>query len=261
MVGEDLAAVSAEQWSSAMKIYASTWADADLVDRPGLSVFWADSPFFLWNGLLLNERSPTRSQLHSAVAEAAEYMRRKERPGLMYACEEFGSSGDLAVSAAEFMLAPKARLTGMIADLRFAARASLPGFRVVRVNSKETATHFAGVIAESLNLSHDICNAEFVDKAFWREEAYAYVSYYQDEPASISSIIVDKDVLYVGLVATRTCFQKRGFSYATNVHMLRHVRDATGISRAALHATCQGLPVYTKLGFRPITAITGFGFG
>jgi len=45
----DRVSASVEQWGSAMQIYAATSFGADLIDRPGIITFWADSPFRLWN--------------------------------------------------------------------------------------------------------------------------------------------------------------------------------------------------------------------
>jgi len=84
----DQVKVSVDQWGSAMKKYSSTWPHADLVDRPGTTTFWADSPFALWNGLLLNRKSPSESSLRASVEDAIKYMRQKRWPGLLYSCEE-----------------------------------------------------------------------------------------------------------------------------------------------------------------------------
>lgn len=259
-MSEDLVSGSVEQLASALKIYASTWADADLVDRPGIKVSWPDSPFSLWNGLLLNEKTPAQTRLRSDIVDAAGYMRHKKQMGLLYACEDYVSIRELEALMADLGMAPRVRLTGMVADLRLPPRPPITDLQIVKVDDQKTAADFATIISETYNISQDDCVAEFVDKAFWREDAYAYISYFQDKPASVSSIVVDKDTLYVGLVATRPSLQNRGLSYETNFHMLKAVQDSTGIRHVALHATSQGLPVYTKLGFRPVTMIIGFGF-
>lgn len=258
-MAKDLVSTSVEQWCSALKIYAATWADADLVDRPGIRTFWADSAFSLWNGLLLDERMPTQTRLRSRIADAAAYMHEKKATGLLYTCEDFVPRVELDSLMTESGFKPAIRLRGMVANLPLGPRQSVPGLQIVRVHDRKTATDFSEVISETYSIPLDVCGAEFVDKAFWSDDAYAFVSYYQDEPASVSSIIVVNDLLYVGLVATRPSFQKKGLSSATNFHMLQHVREATDIKRSALHATDQGFPAYLKLGFRPVTEIVGFG--
>ena len=148
----------------------------------------------------------------------------------------------------------------MIADLEFAERPAVRGLHVAKVSDRVTATDFAAVLSEAFGFPQDICEAEFVDKAFWREEAYASVSYYHDKPASVSSVIIVDQILYVGLVATRPAFRNKGPSYETNYLLLEEAMAETGIRRAALHATDAGRPIYEKLGFRPVMTIAGFGF-
>jgi len=125
---------------------------------------------------------------------------------------------------ASFGLVPHIRLTGMIADLEFAERPAARGLRVAKVSDRETATDFAAVLSEAFGFPQDICEAEFVDKALWREEAYASVSYYHDEPASVSSVIIVDQVLYVGLVATRPAFRNKGLAMGPTITCSKRLR-------------------------------------
>ncbi|GAB2888954.1 hypothetical protein GCM10027093_24730 [Paraburkholderia jirisanensis] len=49
--------------------------------------------------------------------------------------------------------------------------------------------------------------------------------------------------------------QRKGYGLATVHHALQHVCKATGLTRAALHASPAGFPVYLHAGFHRTTRL------
>jgi len=257
---QDLVGAGADAWTAAMQSYASVWPHADLGNRPGYSVFWANSPFTLWNGLMLTDRRPQHTQLRETIEGARRLMQQKSQSGLLYVCHEFLPGFDLEKIMLEVGLEPKLRLRGMEqSNMPLIAPPSDTVLRFARLDTPEVAADFAAVISETYGYSREVCAAEFESRSYWREQAWAVVGYLGNEPVSTSSIIVSEGALYVGLVATRKAFRNRGYGCATNAHLLRQAADATGIRTAVLHATDAGFPVYERLGFVPTMTLTGFG--
>ena len=60
-----------------------------------------------------------------------------------------------------------------------------------------------------------------------------------------------KGRLFVVLVATDPAWQRRGYGEAVTRKALYEGGRATGLTRATLHATVAGEPVYRRIGFKP----------
>ena len=54
--GEDEVVESVMQYASVWKVLVGTIPGADLTDRPGLSIRWADADFPFWNAVFLTEQ-------------------------------------------------------------------------------------------------------------------------------------------------------------------------------------------------------------
>ena len=247
------------QWASAMSIYASTSANADTTRDNGLAKFWADSRFTLWNGLMLDEPVGDNEKLLSHLEHARSYMRGKVHTGLLYVCPEETTGFDFETTMVQCGFVRRLPLVGMeLSELPPAPSASATELDVVRVLERKVAHDFANVIAEVFRTDISICRAEFVDKPFWRQDAFAYVAYLDREPVSVSTVIQNGDALYVGLVCTREQFRGRGYSYATNRFALADAHANSALERAFLHASQLGIPVYEKLGFQSRMHVVGY---
>ena len=80
---------SVVQYASVWKLLVNELPNADLADRPGLSISWADNPFPFWNAVFLTEQLADPDLLESRLKEAATYVRKKRHSGLIYVCEDY----------------------------------------------------------------------------------------------------------------------------------------------------------------------------
>src|SRR5262249_28729183 len=77
---------------------ADTWRTI-LVDRgagevrdlPGMAIRWADSKFPFWNCITFTERGCDARRLDQRLAEAAAFMRQRDRPGRIWLVEDLRS--------------------------------------------------------------------------------------------------------------------------------------------------------------------------
>src|ERR1700742_1088996 len=81
------------QYVSMWKVLSGDRPGVDLVDRPGISVCWADSAFPFWNALFLTDRIGNARDLSARLREGAGYMRAKRQAGLVYVCQDFLNPG------------------------------------------------------------------------------------------------------------------------------------------------------------------------
>ncbi len=83
---------------------------------------------------------------------------------------------------------------------------------------------------------------------------YAYLALRDGVPVAAATVeAVGR--LFVVLVATDARRQRRGYGEAVTRKALYEGGRATGITRATLHATEAGAPVYPRIGFEPNSRI------
>lgn len=240
------------QYASMWKVLAGDRAGADLEDRPGLSVSWADSPFPFWNAIFLTEQLDDASVLRSRVRDAAVYMRNQSQQGLMYLCEDYlrgAAKNALPAIVADAKLQFVMPITGMVGDILPVEATAPSGLRLERVTTESTLQDFADMNSAGYGFALEAGRAGLRGSKLWKDAAFAYVGYLGDEPVSASAAIVNDGVLYLALVATRPDAQRKGYGEATVRRALSEAYRATGLRRTILHATDAGAPVYERVGY------------
>jgi GNAT superfamily N-acetyltransferase len=254
---------SNEQYISIWKVLAGDRAGADLIDKAGIAVCWAESPFPFWNALFLTERMADAAHLRQRLRTAAEYMRARQHPGLVYVCEDYLRDEarlnlDTAVRDAglEFSL----DVFGMVADiLPFDRPASHPELRFERATDEEALRAYADINSEGYGFPLEAGRAGLEGSALWKERGFAYIGYLDGKAVSTAAAFENEGQLYLALVATRPDMQRRGFGEATVRRALEAAHEATGLRRTSLHATRAGSPVYERVGYRRVTRFICYG--
>jgi hypothetical protein len=92
----------------------------------------------------------------------------------------------------------------------------------------------------------------------WRDGIHAYLGLRDGIPVTCAATVEADGRLFVVLVATAPGWERRGYGAAVTRKALHEGGRATGLTRATLHSTVAGAPVYPRLGFEPNTRIHFF---
>jgi GNAT superfamily N-acetyltransferase len=260
-VERDEAVESMAQYASVWKVLVGEFPSADLEDRPGLSISWADSPFPFWNAVFLTEPSMDAAELRNRLSAAAAYARRKRQSGLIYLCEEYltGSAKaalPLALAAAKLELSLPVH--GMAGDILPLAAPSHPALQMRRVMDEAQLMSYAEINCEGYGFPLDWGRVGFHATNLWTEKAYSYLGYEGDRPVCGASVVVHDASLYLALVATRPSAQRKGYGEAVVRHALQSAHESTGLSRTILHASDAGFPVYRRVGYHKTASILAY---
>ncbi|MFM0496589.1 GNAT family N-acetyltransferase [Paraburkholderia caledonica] len=248
---------SNDQYVSMWKVLAGDRKGADLRDKAGLSVCWADSPFPFWNALFINENISDRDLLRVRLRMSRTYMLAKQHSGLVYVCEDLLSGAareELDAIAASENLTFALDITGMAGDiLPLEAGLPHPVLDFARVDSETALQAYADINSEGYGFPLEAGRAGLAGSTFWKKTAFAYIGYLNGQPVSTAAAIVNEGAIYLALVATRPDAQRNGFGEAIVRHALNAAYHATAIRRTILHATDAGLPVYMRVGYHRTT--------
>jgi ribosomal protein S18 acetylase RimI-like enzyme len=249
------------QYTSVWKVLVAELPGADLEDKPGLSISWADSPFPFWNAVFLTESFVNAAQLKNRLREAAVYARQKRQAGLIYVCEEYlTSSAKAALPSAlgEAKLELSLPVHGMAGNILPLTARSHPTLQMRRVTDEAQLMVYADINCEGYGLLPDWGRIGLRGTRLWTERAYSYLGYEGDHPVCAASAIAHDGNLYLALVATRPHAQRKGYGEAVVRHALQSAHDCTGLTRTVLHASDAGRPVYRRVGYHKTASILAY---
>ncbi|MCW8384568.1 GNAT family N-acetyltransferase [Streptomyces justiciae] len=231
---------------------------ADVRDLPGLAVRWADCRFAFWNAITLTEVGVERELLEQRVLRAAEIMRSKQRPGFLWLFEDLlvGDVRDTLDTVAQRAgLVHAFPGTGMAGDLLPVPEPHHPDLTFERVTTDEQLMAYADINSRAYGFDVADGRDGLAGSALWKQDVFAYLALREGTPVACAATVEAQGRLFVILVATEPDQQRRGYGEAVTRKALFEGARATGLTRATLHATVAGAPVYPRIGFVPNSPI------
>ena len=229
--------------------------NADVRDLPGIAVRWADCLFPFWNCVTLTEPGIDADLLARRFAEAADVMRSKERPGFLWVFEGLVPDADLDGLAGRAGLEFSFPGTGMAGDLLPIPEPSHPELTFERVTTDEQLLAYADLNSRAYGFPLEAGRDGIAGSELWKNGVHAYLGLRDGVPVTCAGAVETAGCLFVVLVATDPAWERRGYGEAVTRKALYEGWRATGITRATLHATVAGAPVYPRIGFEPNSPI------
>jgi GNAT superfamily N-acetyltransferase len=232
--------------------------DADVRDLPGIAVRWTGSGFVFWNVVTLTEPELGPDLLPQRLSQAADVLRADEAPGLLWL---FTDLLDEEAKAALDAAAEEAGLeygfggVGMAGDILPIPEPTHPDLTFVRVRTEEHLQAYADLNADAYGMPREEVREGLAGSKLFTETIYAYLALRDGEPVACAGTIEADGRLFLILDATHPAHQRRGYGEAVSRKALHEGARTTGLTRATLHATEAGAPVYTRIGFEPNSPI------
>ncbi|AJP02468.1 acetyltransferase [Streptomyces cyaneogriseus subsp. noncyanogenus] len=228
--------------------------DADVRDLPGVAVRWADSRFAFWNCVTLTETGVGPDLLAERLGRAADVMRSKGRAGFLWVFEDLlddGARAALPEAAGRAGLTLAFSGTGMAGDLLPLPEPTHPELTFVRVGTEERLRDYADLNSRAYGMPLEDGRDGLLGSTLWKKEVHAYLGLRDGVPVTCAGAVEADGRLFVALVATDPRWERRGYGEAVTRKALYEGARATGLTRATLHATAAGAPVYPRIGFVP----------
>ncbi|WP_206283056.1 GNAT family N-acetyltransferase [Streptomyces chilikensis] len=228
--------------------------DADVRDLPGVAVRWADCRFPFWNAVTLTEDGVDAALLDARLRQAAEVMRAKEQPGFLWLFEDLlgeDARAELPAAAERAGLEFAFPGTGMAGDLLPVPEPRHPDLAFVRVTTDAHLRDYADLNSRAYGFDLAAGRDGIEGSTLWKGEVFAYLGLRDGTPVTCAAAVEADGRLFVALVATDPGHQRRGYGEAVTRKALHEGARATGLTRATLHATEAGAPVYPRIGFVP----------
>jgi GNAT superfamily N-acetyltransferase len=200
--------------------------------------------------------------LEQRLGQAADIMRSKRRPGFLWLFEDLlADDARAALDAA----ADRAGLrhafpgTGMAGDLLPLDEPDHPDLTFARVRTEEQLLAYADLNSRAYGFPLEDGRDGLAGSALWKDEVHAYLALREGVPVACAASVEAAGRLFVALVATDPRWQRKGYGEAVTRKALHEGGLATGLTRATLHATPAGAPVYRRIGFEPNSTVHFYG--
>lgn len=245
-------------FASVWRKFAESFENADIATRDGLAIGWPDVPLTMYNNIFLARNVKDAEILKARVHDATSFARAKRQAGLVTVCHELleGQTRfelDDIFESEGYM--PAITLTGMAGNILPLAAPSHRDLRIERAEDNGVTVTDINCLAYGFTLKTG--RASLLRKSFW-QSAFSYVAFIGDRPVGTATVIVQRECLYLALVATVPEAQGKGYGQAVVRHALQRAYEATGLKRTILHATQVGYPLYDGLGYRTAAHFTGY---
>lgn len=237
---------------------------ADVRDLPGIAVRWADCRFAFWNCLTLTETGADAGLLKQRLNEAAGIMRSKSHAGFLWVFEDLlddGARAALGAAAEQAGLRYAFPGTGMAGDLLPVPEPVHPELTFVRVDDDDLLRAYADLNARAYGFPLEDGRDGLAGSSLWKSGVFAYLGLRDGNPVTCAATVEAEGRLFVVLVATDPACERRGYGEAVTRKALYEGARATGLTRATLHATAAGAPVYPRIGFRPNSPLRFYALG
>ncbi|WP_416981840.1 GNAT family N-acetyltransferase [Streptomyces sp. T028] len=237
-------------------------AGADVRDLPGIAVRWADCRFAFWNCVTLTEVGADAALTQRRLAQAADIMRAKKHPGFLWVFEDLldaEARAGLTEAAQRAGLAYAFPGTGMAGDLFPLPEPAHPDLTFVRVSTDEHLRAYADLNSRAYGFPLEDGRDGLVGSTLWKRDVHAYLGLRGEAPVTCAGTVEAGGRLFVVLVATAPEWERRGYGEAVTRKALYEGARATGLTRATLHATVAGAPVYPRIGFAPNSPLRFYG--
>ncbi|MFJ5997943.1 GNAT family N-acetyltransferase [Streptomyces sp. NPDC092370] len=237
---------------------------ADVRDLPGIAVRWADCRFAFWNCVTLTDVGADAGLLKQRLNETAEIMRSKTHAGFLWVFEDLlgpRARAGLGEAAEQAGLRYAFPGTGMAGDLLPIPEPVHPELTFVRVTDDDLLRAYADINSRAYGFPLEDGRDGLAGSALWKSRVFAYLGLRDGVPVTCAAAIEADGRLFVALVATDPAWERRGYAEAVTRKALHEGARATGLTRATLHATAAGAPVYPRIGFRPNSPMRFYALG
>ncbi|WP_426752542.1 GNAT family N-acetyltransferase [Myxococcus sp. Y35] len=247
---------SNDQYRGAWRLFALGSKGGEVVERPDIYITACHVTWSMMNATFLRAPVETEQALAAAAASAARYYSAGKHGWCFVICDDWLAPSvreGAASILAWYGLKPEMSVTGMVADTLQPPARPLPPFDLRAVTDAWGRQAVADINATAYDVPRHFGREAFDQDSLYTEDCRGFVACRNDEPAASTVVLRVDQAAYVALVATMPQHRRQGAAEAVMRHALAKAQQAWGTQRTILHATEEGQPVYTRLGYRPVT--------
>jgi len=251
---ESTYAAIARNLRSALSVYSLSTVRGSVVELEGVSLVNSGVDYAVFNAAVFYEKVNGHTPVGELIDQAAAHYDTHDLGWSCWVCEELLGDrlDELTSHLKRHGLRASARHQGMVADRLVPPARPLPAVEMRRVGDKPSRLDFVQISSQVFALPLPVAHRIYDSERFWAGGFMAWIGYVEDRP--VCTAAVDSSCGVVGLYSVGTLhrYQRRGYGEKVTRHVLEESCRASNLSRSILQSTREGLPLYRKMGFRPM---------
>jgi hypothetical protein len=247
-----------ENLRQSFRVLAAGRPRADVLELAGVSIASLGVSFQMFNAAFLSSPVETQADLERRLSVARTHFTSRGMPWSFWVCESWLSvfvQRRLNRSFSEIGMRLSSEMPGMVADTLRPTQRELPEVEIRPVADPRTLTHFRDIGSACFHVPDDWFSEVFDSNFEVRRSFVCWVGYSRGKAVATAASIASDGVIGIYNVATSPAERARGYAEAMTRYAIKTQSAANGASRVILQSTCQGLPLYERMGFRPVTRI------
>lgn len=243
------------QFIKTWRYFASKCPQHEILETEDLSFAWGNLNNVLFNAIFLLNIPRNEANLKSLLKLGRYYAQKRSYPWWFIICTDLVPKKilpSLEKILAEEELKPLMKLTGMVTDQILPTIKPNYSLKCQPIQNQETRKALTEINAISYQMRPEHFRQPLETEAFWENHVFGTVGYLKNTPVATAITLWIENKFYVAFVATLPEHRRKGYAQIVIRHCLSQAEQKYGKSRTILHATSMGVPVYQKLGYKPV---------
>lgn len=240
----------------AMRCYSRVSEAGEARDYPGIEVSYCGLKCSVFNSALLSAPAD-ENEFKRVLNLATVHFKQRGVGWTLWLCEDLLNGQALRRQAGSVMrdigLDAIAYPPGMYAPRLDPPRQPAAELRIRRVSDAATRLDFAHLSSTVFALPFNTAQQIYSNEALWAAPMTGWVGYRDGQPVTLACVVIGGGAAGVYSVGTLPAFQRRGYAETIVRHALQEARAEAGTDATVLQSTAQGLKLYTRMGYRPVT--------
>lgn len=244
------------QYKGSWRQLALGCASGEVVERPEVFIAAGHVSWALMNAAFLRAPVDSEKALSAAASSAARYFSQGKHGWAFVLGDDW--LAPQVRERAEHLLAwyglkPAMSVTGMVAERLVEPLHPPAPFDLRPVKDAWTREALSDINSSCYDVPRDVGREAFAVESIYGPDCQGFVGCRDGEAATSAAVLRVDGVAYIAMVATLPQYRRMGGAEAVMRSALAAARSDWGIERTVLHATDAGLPVYRRMGYRPVT--------
>lgn len=215
--------------------------------------------FQMFNAAFLSEPVETEAALHERLRIAEEFFSSHGLRWAFWICEDWLLTSVIRRRLSRACESVGLRLTSELPGLavQHLTRPSreLPPVDFRQVDSDSVLNDFRAVGASCFHVPITWFSEVFDDAITTNHPFVCWVGYRDGEPVATAATVFAENAIGLYNVATAPACRHRGYAEAITRHAIEAAVRETNSSRVVLQSTSEGLRLYQRIGFQPVTRV------
>lgn len=214
--------------------------------------------FQMFNAAFLNEPVDLPAVLEARLRSAKEHFDSQSLRWAFWICEDWLATGirrKLSRTCETLGLRLSSEMPGLAAERIGSPSRKLPAIEFRRVDSTQTLDDFRALGATCFHVPIAWFSEVFDAAITVANPFVCWVGYVEGQPAATAATVSAHGVTGLYNVATAPDYRQRGYGEAITRHAIDTAAGETNCTRVVLQSTSEGLRLYQRMGFQPVTRV------